>query len=282
MTNEWPYPGSRWWKFDFHTHTPASMDTPWYKQTPALTPEEWLLKFMEAEIDCVAITDHNSGAWIDPLKTTYARMEAAAREGNPHPGFRKLHLFPGVELSVHGGIHMLAILPTSAGTGDIDRLLGAVGYRGVRGDTRDDVTTQSATEVVAEIVRASGIPIPAHVDCEKGLFGPVSTPGLPESEGASRPTSDQSVLGGLSGGRRLSGDANSVRQVVDLGDIVAMEWRSSLPGLAAHDRLRGRWADVLGSDWHGRRGQPDPGAAYTWVKMATPTTAALQIGRAHV
>ena len=23
---EWPYPGSRWWKFDFHTHTPASAD----------------------------------------------------------------------------------------------------------------------------------------------------------------------------------------------------------------------------------------------------------------
>ncbi len=22
----WPYPGARWWKFDFHTHTPASMD----------------------------------------------------------------------------------------------------------------------------------------------------------------------------------------------------------------------------------------------------------------
>ncbi len=23
----WPYPGARWWKFDFHTHTPASKDT---------------------------------------------------------------------------------------------------------------------------------------------------------------------------------------------------------------------------------------------------------------
>ena len=23
---DWRYPGARWWKFDFHTHTPASED----------------------------------------------------------------------------------------------------------------------------------------------------------------------------------------------------------------------------------------------------------------
>ena len=30
MTSErdagWSYPGARWWKFDIHTHTPASAD----------------------------------------------------------------------------------------------------------------------------------------------------------------------------------------------------------------------------------------------------------------
>ena len=25
MSN-WDFPGARWWKFDFHTHTPASHD----------------------------------------------------------------------------------------------------------------------------------------------------------------------------------------------------------------------------------------------------------------
>jgi len=25
----WSYPGARWWKFDFHTHTAASLDTYW-------------------------------------------------------------------------------------------------------------------------------------------------------------------------------------------------------------------------------------------------------------
>ena len=27
--HEWSYPGARWWKFDFHTHSPASADYGW-------------------------------------------------------------------------------------------------------------------------------------------------------------------------------------------------------------------------------------------------------------
>ena len=26
MTDKWNFPGSKWWKFDFHNHTPASDD----------------------------------------------------------------------------------------------------------------------------------------------------------------------------------------------------------------------------------------------------------------
>ena len=46
--------GSRWWKFDFHTHTPHSIDTPWAElvgTSGELTPVAWLQKFMEAGID---------------------------------------------------------------------------------------------------------------------------------------------------------------------------------------------------------------------------------------
>ena len=71
--------GAKWWKFDFHTHTPASDD---YgkgnqEQLKKITPKEWLLNFMKAEIDCVAITDHNSGDWIDSLKSAYLEMKEA-------------------------------------------------------------------------------------------------------------------------------------------------------------------------------------------------------------
>lgn len=70
MTTSRDWIGARWWKFDFHSHTPASND---YgkginqDQHKKITPKEWLLSFMRAEIDCVAITDHNSGGWIDLL-----------------------------------------------------------------------------------------------------------------------------------------------------------------------------------------------------------------------
>ena len=64
MRNKWPFPGSKWYKFDFHTHTPASND---YCQNN-ITAEEWLKKAMQTRLDCVVITDHNSGRWIDILK----------------------------------------------------------------------------------------------------------------------------------------------------------------------------------------------------------------------
>ena len=73
------YPGARWRKFDFHTHTPASDDTPW--KDPPITVERWLTKFMEADIDSVVVSDHNSGNWIDKLQLAYARMEALVNDG---------------------------------------------------------------------------------------------------------------------------------------------------------------------------------------------------------
>lgn len=63
--------GSRWGKFDFHNHTPVSDDYgkgPNQARLKQISPKDWLLNYMRQSIDCVAVTDHNSGAWIDPLK----------------------------------------------------------------------------------------------------------------------------------------------------------------------------------------------------------------------
>lgn len=84
----WNWNGARWWKFDFHTHTPASED---YgkgtdqAQLRSRAPREWLLDFMRAGVDCVAVTDHNTGAWIDCLKQA---LEDLRRE--PPEGYREL------------------------------------------------------------------------------------------------------------------------------------------------------------------------------------------------
>jgi len=162
MSFEWNYPGARWWKFDFHTHTPASKDTYWAKNSAPITPETWLLKYMAAEIDCVAITDHNSGEWIDLLKSTYLEMKALAARGTQPAGFRELYLFPGVEISVQGGLHLLAIFDPSSTSATITSLLGGVGFPAhLHGET--DSSTEAACsrdsviQVVEEIHRCGGM-----------------------------------------------------------------------------------------------------------------------------
>ena len=72
MNDNWQWNGARWWKFDFHSHSPRSEDygknSPQQTQLKARQPKEWLLDYKRAGIDCVAVTDHNSGAWVDSLK----------------------------------------------------------------------------------------------------------------------------------------------------------------------------------------------------------------------
>lgn len=246
----WHYPGARWWKFDFHTHTPASKDTKSWQQaidTPdELTPETWLLKYMAAEIDCVAITDHNSGAWVDKLKTAYASMQAMADAGQAPVGFRFLTLFPGVEISVQGGVHVLAIFEPSATSSDIAKLLGKVDYNGSEGDS-DGVTRKGIAEVIEAILASGAIPIPAHADSDKGLL--------------------QCEVGS----NNSAVDANTLRQALAVDGLLAVEWCDvQQPYPEAVAREAQVLSRVLGSDCHNFRNGNTPGSRFTWVKMAGP------------
>lgn len=259
MDNEsiWPYPGSRWWKFDFHTHTPASRDTSAWRQavdTPnEVKPDTWLFKYMAAGIDCVAVTDHNSGAWIDRLKSAYDGMKRLAADGNPPAGFRELTLFPGVEISVNGGFHLLAIFDPAATTRTITDLLATVRYQGTEGDS-DGATRESAVHVVQAVLDAGGIPIPAHADQDKGLLRVHSE-------------TQECLL-----------DANTVRQVMGVGDLLAIEWiDDTLPPPACVEKEARRLAHILGSDCHSFQGNAVPGSRYTWIKMARPTLEGLRL-----
>ena len=253
MSDKWPYPGARWWKFDFHAHTPASTDTlAWQKAkgtSNEITPESWLLRYMAAGVDCIAVTDHNTGAWVDALKTAYKSMEA-----NPPDAFREIHLFPGVELSVNGGFHLLALFDRNATTSDIDTLLGKVDYAGTKG-LSDGVTRKSPVEVFEAIAAAGGLAIPAHADQAKGLLK------LDESGGG------VAIL-----------DANTLRQVFERGRVLAME-------VVTHNYTKPQiyvdahcgWCEVLGSDCHNFQEGPQPGERSTWIKMAVPTIGGLRL-----
>lgn len=264
MSQPWSYPGARWWKFDFHTHTPASKDTSAWQAaigTPVeLTPQKWLLKYMAAEIDCVAVTDHNTGEWIDKLKAAYAQMKREADAGTPPDGFRELHLFPGVEISVQGGIHVLAIFDLDASSATIASLLGGVGFPAhLHGetDTADGaaITRESLLKVIEEVHRCGGIAIPAHVDDEgKGL------------------------LRLQAGSKRCVLEAAMVKAALQAPGLLALEWKTCAPTYPSiWDELKLRFASVVGSDCHTFQGTAVPGSRYTWIKMARPSLEGLRL-----
>ncbi len=238
--SEWN--GARWWKCDLHSHTPASHD---YRNDldREITPRDWLLGYMRTGIDCVAITDHNSGEWINRVKTEYEELQSE----NPE-GYRPLHLFPGVEISVHGGIHLLAILGSDKTSADVDSLLGAVGFPTTSKGSSDAVTLETFVKVVEAIVDANGIAIPAHADLSNGVFKQTGM---------------------------------TLKQILDCNDIFAVELvdpECEQPQLYQDKGLQ--WTGIIGSDSHHLPGGPDgrdPGSHYTWIKMGLPCIEGLRL-----
>lgn len=238
--------GAQWWKFDFHTHTPASEcygGGPLQEELEKTTAQEWLFNQMKAGLDCIAVTDHNSTQWIGPLRVALAELSDAGA-----PGFRPLTLFPGLELTASGGVHILAIFDPATSPEKVQSLLGEVRYRGVPGGS--DITAEaSLTDTLEAIVRCKGLPVLAHVDIRTGAFA------------------------------ELTG--NALDQLLRSGAVAAMEVRDAgyrPPQLYTDRKLR--WARVLGSDSHhpsGSHGQRYPGSHFTWVKMGTPNLDQLRL-----
>lgn len=232
--------GAKWWKFDFHNHTPKSTD---YgrgdEMEKSISCEDWLLEYMRKKIDCIAITDHNTGAWIDELKKAYAEMKK-----NQIEGFRELYIFPGVEISVQGGVHLLAIQDINTSTEDVTKLIGNCKYQGSSGDS-NGVTTESLESVIELIVKCGGIAIPAHVDKGAGLF-----------EKFSGPTLEQAL--------KNNRDNLLAIELIDKAYNLPETYKQSNLSLAK----------IVGSDSHK---QSEIGTNFTWVKMSSPSLDALKL-----
>ncbi len=234
--------GARWWRFDFHTHTPASQDYGKGADQEELrrrSPREWLFDFMRAEVDCVAVTDHNTGAWIDPLKEAYREIEQSGPDD-----FRPLVLFPGVEITVHGGVHLLAIFDPTANGAQVEALLGAAGLPADAAGALDVLTDKTFVEVARAVHDAGALAIPAHVDAERGIF--------------------------------MNFRGTTLNQVLACSHIIAAE--ALKDGIV--ERRQPAWSAVIGSDSHhpgGAAGQRYPGSNSTWVKMERPTLEGLRL-----
>lgn len=226
--------GSRWYKFDFHTHTPASLD---YRDSRDTPPQDWLRALMDKEIDCVAITDHNSGQYVDTLKNTYSQCVNK-------DWFRPLTIFPGFELTVSLGasrIHLLAIFDPSISSAELTMILGSCQLNNtLLGDPENCFSTLSITDVAKRIKDANGIIMPAHIEGPKGLLHNIttSTPDLKEH-------------------LKLFDSAQFINQNHLIDATLNPELKTDCQHLAI----------VKGSDAHTLA---QLGASFSWIKMGTP------------
>jgi AAA domain-containing protein/PHP domain-containing protein len=147
--------GLRFKKLDLHLHTPASRCF----GDKNITPEEIVAESKAKGLSGIAVTDHNSGAWIDLVKAV------AVPAG--------LVVFPGVEITCMGGtsgIHLIALFDPQKGKTDIETLLGALGLRPNQFGDITTVVQHSPLDVAKIVHERGGLAVLAHADSSKGAL----------------------------------------------------------------------------------------------------------------
>lgn len=239
-------PGARWWKVDFHAHSPASFDFGAAEGKRATAPtsyRDWLLTYMKNGVDVVVVTDHNSHEGIDQAVRELTRLREEQNED-----FRELTVIAGVELTVDGGYHLLAVFDADTPSDHVNGLLYRCGYDAERGSSLG-TTKMSFAEAVEEIVAMGGLAIPAHADTAAGLF---------------------------------EHDERNQNELAESKHIVAVE---VVTAAGQQKALQFGWVVVLGSDAHHLDGsgcpagiEPKfPGSHYTWVKMESPNLLGIKL-----
>jgi len=142
-------------KLDLHVHTPASKCF-----SGNCTPKDIVQKALEAGLDGIAITDHNTAQWIDQVK--------AAATNTP------LVVFPGAEISCTGGkknIHIIALFDPQANSQDVTAILNLVGIKPAQYGQEDAVTDKGPVEVIEIITHDNNaLAVLAHANSSSGVL----------------------------------------------------------------------------------------------------------------
>lgn len=242
----WNWPGSRWWRVDFHTHSPASYD---FKNRETNTDDRerwvtWITAARDAGLDAVAITDHNTAEGIEPLKNACSQVENAPV------------LFPGVEITANDGCHLLLIMDPAHGRDHVNDFLSRVGIEQERRGTQKARSSQSVEGILEECDDKILI-LGAHVNSKDA--------GLLRHEGQQRIAELNHP--------RLAG----VEVVPDYGSedgklLAPVDYEPWLDGSQAE--IKRQFHPVWSSDAHCFA---DLGRRWTWVKMTSPTLEGLRL-----
>ena len=157
MSMSWDWPGSRWWRVDLHTHSPASHD---FKAASELADPDWtgwVTAVRDANLDAVAITDHNTAEGIAELQGAAADLKGAPA------------LFPGVELTAGDGVHLLFLMDPACTREHIEEFLARmeipVGQRG-----RQTARSSLSFEQILARCGDDALIVGAHVNGPDGLL----------------------------------------------------------------------------------------------------------------
>lgn len=139
---------------DLHVHTPASTDMS--DKWQSAKPDDLVRLAIDKGLEIIAITDHNSVEWCDPVRE-------AARD-------TRLHVFPGVEVSTSEG-HLLAIFDRDKASSEMKEFLIQAGIRERDFGNLNAISDRDITSLAAMVEQEGGIAIAAHVEREKGFWG---------------------------------------------------------------------------------------------------------------
>jgi hypothetical protein len=159
-------PFAQFWCCDLQTHSPLEPEfspgvDPADTDAIAAAAAKFVQSAVDAGLDAVAITDHNSVSFVGPL--------TQAAKG-------KLVIFPGVEISAGDGYHLLAIFEPGTAPSRIQDFLTKVGItkgkeRTTQGEpvcADDEWTWGKILEAVDQ--REDAIAIAPHVRRSKGIL----------------------------------------------------------------------------------------------------------------
>lgn len=155
-TSEWNWPGARWWKCDLHVHTPASYYD--FEGRDDVKADEWVQAALKAGLHTVAITDHNTGAWI-------AEIQQAVRASGS-----SLVVFPGVELTVANGSHLLALFDPASDGDAIKAFLGACDIPSEKFGQQDALASCTELDAITKAAVHVALIFAAHADDAKGIL----------------------------------------------------------------------------------------------------------------
>jgi len=147
-----PFKGTRWFKCDLHLHTPASKCF----EDKTVTPEQWIEKAIDKGLNCVAVTDHNTGEWIE-------RIKLAAQD-------KSLIVFPGVEITCDTSkVHLLILFDTNKTSSDVNDFIIRCGIDRAKLADQTASTTENIFQIAQKAHEHGAIVIPAHIDEFNGL-----------------------------------------------------------------------------------------------------------------